>query len=269
MKYKSKFFRVATEGATTDGRKIERRWIEQIAKNFNPAKYAARVWLEHIRGLLPDSQFRAYGDVIAVESREVEDGKLALFAQIQPTQDLIEINKKRQKLYTSLEINESFADTGEAYLIGLGVTDTPASLGTEALTFSAQHGTLTGRKQDKTNLFSEAIETSLEFEEVTDDGDRPSLAEKVKNLFNALRKKEAEAGKEDFSDALEPVIQGIVSLEKNYAALKEDIENYTTKKELEELRGKFDTFCKKLEHTDGSGDHRPPATGNNTQLTDC
>ena len=37
MASKSKFFRVATEGATTDGRKIERKGIEQMAKNFNRA----------------------------------------------------------------------------------------------------------------------------------------------------------------------------------------------------------------------------------------
>ena len=34
----SKFFRVATEGATTDGREIQRSWIEQMAKNFNREK---------------------------------------------------------------------------------------------------------------------------------------------------------------------------------------------------------------------------------------
>ena len=54
-KFKSKFFRVALEGATTDGRKIERSWIQQMAKNFDPQKYGARIWMEHIRGTLADS----------------------------------------------------------------------------------------------------------------------------------------------------------------------------------------------------------------------
>lgn len=35
-KFKSKWFRVAVEGATTDGRKIQRSWIEQMAKNYSP-----------------------------------------------------------------------------------------------------------------------------------------------------------------------------------------------------------------------------------------
>ncbi|MBK1616753.1 phage capsid protein, partial [Rubrivivax gelatinosus] len=80
MAQKSKWFRVATEGATTDGRRIERSWIEQMAANFDPKKYGARVWLEHMRGLYPDSVFRAYGDVAAVKAEKGEDGKLALFA---------------------------------------------------------------------------------------------------------------------------------------------------------------------------------------------
>jgi len=121
-KFRSKFFRVAVEGATTDGRRIERDWIEQMAATYNPSKYGARVWLEHIRGTLPDSPFRAYGDVLAVKADDVEiDGKKvrALFAQIQPTDDLVSmVNTRKQKLFTSIEVREKFADSGKAYLMG-------------------------------------------------------------------------------------------------------------------------------------------------------
>jgi hypothetical protein len=48
------------------------------------------------------------------------------------------MTKDRQKVYASIEINPNFADTGEAYLVGLAVTDDPASLGTEMLQFSAK-----------------------------------------------------------------------------------------------------------------------------------
>ena len=132
---KSKFFRVAVEGATTDGREISRQDIEQIAKSYNPSTYGARVWIEHIRGIGPDSIFKAFGDVVAVKTEEVDingEMKLALFAQLDPTQDLVAlVNKARQKIYTSIEIHPNFAKTGEAYLVGLAVTDSPASLGTE------------------------------------------------------------------------------------------------------------------------------------------
>jgi hypothetical protein len=164
-KYASKWFRVATEGATVDGRKISADHLRQMAKNFDPIKvYGARVWLEHLRGTLPDSMFRALGDVTAVKAEE-QDGKLRLFAQIDPTPELLEINKKRQKIYTSIEINPSFADTGEAYMVGLAVTDSPASLGTEELKFAVG-----ARRPDdlKNHLFSAAEETAIEFAEVTD-----------------------------------------------------------------------------------------------------
>ena len=46
-KYRSKFFRVAVEGATTDGRTIERQWLVDAAETYNPNTYGARVWLEH------------------------------------------------------------------------------------------------------------------------------------------------------------------------------------------------------------------------------
>ncbi len=49
---KSKFFRVATEGGTTDGRVIERSWLEQIAANYDQDKYGARVWLRRQIGAL-------------------------------------------------------------------------------------------------------------------------------------------------------------------------------------------------------------------------
>ena len=102
LKTLSKFFRVALEGATTDGRNIERDQIIQMARNFNPAKYGARIWLEHIRGVLPEGPFQAYGDVVALKSEEVDiDGvrKMALFAQVEPTPELIAMNRKKQKMY--------------------------------------------------------------------------------------------------------------------------------------------------------------------------
>ena len=47
------------------------------------------------------------------------------------------MNKKGQKIYPSIEFYRNFAGTGIAYQVGLGLTDTPASLGTEPIKFSA------------------------------------------------------------------------------------------------------------------------------------
>ena len=190
MASKSKFFRVATEGATTDGRKIERSWIDQMGKNFDRTKYGARVWLEHYRGTVPGGPFDALGDVIAVEARTVEDGKRALFAQIEPLPALVEMNKKKQKLYTSIEVHPEFADSGEAYLSGLAVTDSPASLGTEMLAFAAgaSANPLAARKADKAALFSEAVPLELEFEDAAPAGESGALAAVVAMFSKTLEK---------------------------------------------------------------------------------
>lgn len=194
---KSKWFRIAVEGATTDGRKIERIWLEQMAKNYSQDVFGARINIEHIKCYSPESQFKRYGDVIALRCEEIKVGsligKLALFAQINPTHDLIELNKTKQKVYTSIEINPEFADTGEAYLIGLAVTDDPASLGTEFLEFSAKAkvNPLANRKQDPNNLFTAAEETQIEFEgSEQPDTAFNSIIERLTTLFKTKSEKD-------------------------------------------------------------------------------
>jgi len=65
MATKAKRFRICVEGATTDGRAITREWISQMASGYDPKVYGARINLEHIKSVLPESSFRAYGDVTA------------------------------------------------------------------------------------------------------------------------------------------------------------------------------------------------------------
>ena len=122
-------------------------------------KYGARVNLEHIKWRYmwnDDPHSKCYGDVIGLKTEENAEGKLQLLAQIDPTDDLIKLNKDRQKIYTSIECDPNFADTGEAYLVGLAVTDNPASLGTEMLVFSAgaSANPLNNRKEKKPITFS-------------------------------------------------------------------------------------------------------------------
>lgn len=172
---KSKFFRVAVEGGTSDGRVIERAWIEQMAANYNPATYGARVNCEHIRGFSPDKPFNAYGDVVALKAEEVtlnlngkDEKRLALFAQIEPNAQLLAANKAGQKVYSSIEVDPNFANAGKAYLVGLAVTDSPASLGTEMLSFAATNPAikafLDAKKLRPENLFTAGLETTFELE---------------------------------------------------------------------------------------------------------
>ena len=140
-KAKGKKFRVATSGATIDGRTIKPEWLSQAAKNYNPADtYAARINVDHYLGWGAKSEsFGAFGDVASLSTEtNAKTGKLELWAELVPNARAIELNKSGQKVYTSIEIAPSFADTGEAYLVGLALTDSPASLATSRVEFSAQ-----------------------------------------------------------------------------------------------------------------------------------
>ena len=276
MAQKSKLFRVATEGATTDGRVIQKDWITQMAKNFNRQKYGARVWLEHYRGIAPDSLFKAYGDVIAVEARPVEDGKLALFAQIEPLPELVAMTKAKQKIYTSIEVNPKFADTGEAYLTGLAVTDSPASLGTEVLAFAAQKpeaSPFTTRKSHAEALFSEAVEVSLEFED--DKPEDAGLAAKfiasVKSVTEKLNGK-TKGDDARFSvvlEALEEAATVIADQAARHAALQAAHDKLATT--FATLQTQHTELVAKLNATpEQQHSQRPPATGNSGRvMTDC
>lgn len=137
----SKWFRIGVEGDTCDGRVISATDIQEMAETFDARVYGCRINLEHLKGILPEGPFSRYGDVVELKSEKIDDdsvlnGKLALFAKITPTDDLIAMNKKLQKVYTSMEIQPNFANSGKCYLVGLAVTDDPASLGTEYLNFA-------------------------------------------------------------------------------------------------------------------------------------
>lgn len=268
-KFRSKWFRVAVEGATTDKRKIERSWLEQAAKNFNQNTYGARVWLEHFRSILPDSPFKAYGDIAAVKTEEVEIAgvkKLALFAQIDPTDDLIAMNKARQKIYTSIEIDDKFSDSGEAYIVGLAVTDSPASLGTDVLAFSAQKpeaSPFKDRHYSATSMFTEALEAELEFEEVTDSESK--VTGLFKRVTDLLTKSKDKSVKDDaqFSELNEAVeaLAGHASEQANAFA---DIEasNKALQTNVEQLSTQLQELITRLGgQADHSQQQRPPATG--------
>ena len=265
----SKFFRVATEGASTDGREIQRSWIEQMAKNFNREKYGARVWLEHYRGTVPGGAFDALGDVISVEARTVEDGKLALFAQIEALPALVAMNKAKQKIYTSIEVDPNFAKTGEAYLTGLAVTDSPASLGTEVLKFAAGNpdaSPFKGKKHSEGALFTAAVETELGLE-----GDAESIATQLINRFSDMLKTlsgiAAPKPTPETSDAF--ATKTLEVLGAADAAIQQQAKELATGKAArEKLAGEFNTLqanfnelSKKLSQQDGSTTQRPEATG--------
>lgn len=270
----SKFFRIATEGATSDGRVIDRETLVQMAKNYDPKVYAARINLEHIRGYDPAGPFRAYGDITALKTEE-QDGKMRLLAQIDPTPDLVALTKARQKVYSSMEVSPDFADTGEAYLVGMAVTDNPASLGCEVLQFSASAkvNPLAARKQDPNNVFSEAVEVDLDFTPpttYTPVGAPSGFAESIKRLFSRQDKTDANADARftEVESAVQTVAQEVQGLgEKFDQALKGFSDQLTAMTAQVSERDKaFSTFKNQLETTPAFS-ARPPATGSGSGTT--
>ncbi|HYG07443.1 MAG TPA: GPO family capsid scaffolding protein [Stenotrophomonas sp.] len=278
-KFKSNWFRVAVEGATTDGRAIERKQIEDMAATYNPETYGARVWMEHLRSMLPDSPFRAYGDVTAVKAEEVTiagEKKLALFAQIAPTNDLVKIvNDLKQKIFTSIEITPKFADSGRAYLTGLGVTDSPASLGTSMLAFAAQNpddNPLADRKQHKDNLFTVAAETELQFAE-EEEAAASTLLSRIKKMLGTEPPPKPEPTETaDFAQLGEIVTelaQGQADQGAQFAAVKKAQEDAGAA--LTKLTEEFNALRTQLSQQQDPGQPpRPAVTGGDaTVLTDC
>lgn len=259
-KFKSKWFRVAVAGDTTDGREIQSEWIIQMAQTYNLNTYGARINLEHIKGVSPDGIFCAYGDVIALKTEKVDiNGELkdALFAQIQPNDNLIALNQKNQKIYTSIEVDENFAKTGQAYLVGLAVTDSPASLGTEMLSFAAgaTENPLKAKKQRPENLFSAAQETTFEFEEVKENFGANFLNQ-IKNLFKT-QEQQQQQNQENFSQSE----QAILAIAEQTSS--QGTEFNQLKQKHEQLQQEFNQLKTKL---DQEPQHKKRPGSNNSQF---
>lgn len=136
-----KRFRVAREGQTVDGRELNRQEIQDMADTYNTEHYTGRINIEHFAGWSPEPPFNAYGDIIKVEAVE-EGGKLCLYNTISALPNFVAMNKNGQKIFPSIEFYRNFAGTNKAYQVGLGMTDQPASLGTQAIKFSSNQFSL-------------------------------------------------------------------------------------------------------------------------------
>ncbi|EHN0989262.1 GPO family capsid scaffolding protein, partial [Escherichia coli] len=137
-----KKFRVAVSGSTIDGREISGEMLRQAAENYDPSVYASRVNIEHVLSMWPSSELCAVGDLIALSTDEITEGKLAgrtaLYAEIEPTDRMKNMIADGKKVYSSIELLPELDAVKGPYIVGLAMTDTPASLGTERLKFAAQ-----------------------------------------------------------------------------------------------------------------------------------
>ncbi|MGM3191113.1 GPO family capsid scaffolding protein [Dickeya dadantii subsp. dieffenbachiae] len=125
---------IATEGETVDKRVMKRQWLIDAAETYDPQLYTALIWPEH------ETWFGNMGEVLALKAEDGDDGLLRLFAQLHPNSQLLQANRDGQLLFCSVELTPdgNFRGTGKTYLEGLGVTNTPASVGTTRLRFSSK-----------------------------------------------------------------------------------------------------------------------------------
>ena len=279
----SKWFRIGVEGDTCDGRVISATDIQEMAETFDPRVYGCRINLEHLKGILPEGPFSRYGDVVELKSEKIDDdsvlkGKLALFAKITPTDDLIAMNKKLQKVYTSMEIQPNFANSGKCYLVGLAVTDDPASLGTEYLEFcrGAKFNPLNRFKAAPGNLISVATLAELEFEDLPENV-FTALSDKVKTIFSRKQASD-DARFQDVHEAVTTVSehvqenltateQRLATLENAFATLKQDV---TTK--ADQTSQAFSQLKTSLDTTESTTQPRRKLStggGGDELLTDC
>jgi len=278
MARKTKWFRVAVEGDTIDGREISGKDLKDMAEIYDPKVYGSRVFVEHFRSILPSSELGAYGDVIALKTEPFEllgEEKTALYAQVSALPRAVDmINDEGQKVYSSIEIVPNFAKTGKAYLGGLALTDSPASLGTEMLMFS--------RHQEKNPhaFTSRPLETVIELEpegNSTDDegNNQPDTSGTFARLVEGIKSKLQTFGKQskdnseqvaqlagvvnDFAeqalqhyrqqaDELETLRQGFADLKKAQDQREAD---------LQQLKEQY----KQIDATDQNPSKRPVATG--------
>lgn len=191
---KTKPFLLATAGSTVDGRNIDEQMLEQMASSYDPKTYAARLNIEHIRGISGQAPFRAFGDVLELSVGETEvnfNGKVekrkALFGTFDVTEEAKQLNEAGQKVYPSIEIEPNFAGKGFAYLMGCALTDSPASIATDRLQF-ARHlpGTIVlargadGQPSDP---------LALEFAESTDGNGGEGFLNKLGTLLDGFAAK--------------------------------------------------------------------------------
>lgn len=135
MNIKDKWFCIGQSGPTVDGREIASDDLVQAAESYNPNTYTAVLNVEHYRPFFPKSELGGLGSVIELKA-ETENSVTKLYARLDPTAKTQQMMKDREKVFTSMELQKNFANTGKTYLIGLALTDSPASLGTSMLKFT-------------------------------------------------------------------------------------------------------------------------------------
>ncbi|MEP9928943.1 MULTISPECIES: GPO family capsid scaffolding protein [Klebsiella] len=268
-----KKFRVAVSGNTVDGREIQPQHLRDAAANYSPEVYGARVNIEHYLSMFPGSDFGAMGDVVALSTEDITDGPLAgrtaLYAEIEPSDRMVQMTNKGQKVYSSIELHPQFALNGKAYVVGLAMTDTPASLGTDRLKFAAQQCASVmafNNQQGEAPMFTEALEAEV----IELAAQRSDEGKQWFNRVMGILGKGQKTDDQRFGQvhqAVEAVAQSQVDLGEQFSTAEQ--ERQQDKAAIQKLTTDLAALRQQLEGTDGNFSQRQPANGGaNAQLAD-
>ncbi|EME8412169.1 MULTISPECIES: GPO family capsid scaffolding protein [Klebsiella] len=268
-----KKFRVAVSGNTVDGREIQPQHLRDAAANYSPEVYGARVNIEHYLSMFPGSDFGAMGDVVALSTEDITDGPLAgrtaLYAEIEPSDRMVQMTNKGQKIYSSIELHPQFALNGKAYVVGLAMTDTPASLGTDRLKFAAQQRASVmafNNQQGEAPMFTETLEAEvIELAAQRSDEGKQWFNRVMGILGKGQKTDDLRFGQ--VHQAVEAVAQSQLDLSEQFSTAEQ--ERQQDKATIQKLTTDLAVLRQQLEGTDGNFSQRPAAGGgDNAQLAD-
>jgi len=194
---------IGVSGDTMDGRQISAAELKQMAESYDPAVYGARINLEHCYYTFP-GWAGGYGDVLELKAEpwHKDESRTALLARLSVLPNLQELWDSGEKIYTSMEIASDFAKSGRAYLVGLAITDRPASLGTTA-NFS-----VAAAQADKGKTFTpyhltetnERTIMTIAADKNAAAADKPLTAEAAEGIFSRLLAKFTKAEEKPADD---------------------------------------------------------------------
>lgn len=280
-----KRFRVAREGQTVDGRTLSQEQIIDMSETYDPVEYTARINCEHMSdywsGLNGRNNEGALGDIIKVDHAVetfVQNGSnvqlMCLYATLSVLPTLVDANKEGKKIFTSIEFYPKFADTGRAYLVGLAVTDRPASRGTEPLKFSTKDNALRTNPNDQELILMTKDKTTTahddqntdqatppvdDTQELNNKSNEDGFLQKLSSMFASKKSGMSQQEQDLVLDSFSQV---------NQKADKAIEENKSLKTELSELKTEFESLKTQLSSEPAVNlTNTPPNPGTGGQLT--
>ncbi len=187
---KTEWITVLTAGRTIDGRAVSDQDVIDLGATYDRAEYTAVINVEHVQG---------YNMGVVSEARHTKDakGRTCLQVRLEPNRQFMYLVESKNKLFQSVEFVRNFCGTGRAYLTGLAMTDTPASVGTTQIKLSAD-----------VEMTSEKFTT--EEAQLISIPERKSFIENFKNMFTSQKNnnKEGEIMDPKLTEALTAITAG-------------------------------------------------------------